>query len=615
MGKVRSFFTLQRLLLIGACFLLYANTLFNDYAIDDSIVTQKPNITTQGISAIPKLMNSSYGTDDSGQKFDYRPMVKVSFALEHQLLGVHPALSHLMNVLLYCVCVLLVYAFLGRFVDAKESAIPFYAALLFAFLPIHTEVAASLKNRDILLCFIFCLLAAIQILKAHEGNRMLWHYCLAACFLYCGFLSKFDALPYIFILSVIPFVKDRKKFKFFALGAVVFTGVYVLNRLTSRAVLQAHSDRVFCYFENPIYFSHDAVGHTVALLDCLGFYTVQCLAPFKQVCYYGVDTISVLAVTPYGWLGLAVILLLPGGLAYAYQKQKKELLLGILIFSASVSMYLNFVRPVVGIVADRFIFFGSLGMCIILISLLAPVLKASKMRIVSLLVLLVYSGVIISRNMEWKNANTLLAADVRKYPNSAYLNYLYATGMMDTLVKMKDRAPEKERTERVRRIRAHLEKSVAIANDYARSLSFLSAVLVTLDRDYQAALPVVNRGLALQKSAELLFYKGLCLAQLNKPDSALVYLNECIKTDPGSYPAYNLLADLYNQKNQPERSIDLYTNALKSGQENTMIYSGLATAYLLSGDSLSAEFYCQKALALDPNDQKAKSILNQVLGH
>jgi hypothetical protein len=85
MNKIKTYFNTQRIILIAIVFAFYGNTLKNKYALDDYIVTEKGNMTTQGIKAIPKIIKSYYVDRSEDIKFDYRPMVKISFAIEHEL--------------------------------------------------------------------------------------------------------------------------------------------------------------------------------------------------------------------------------------------------------------------------------------------------------------------------------------------------------------------------------------------------------------------------------------------------------------------------------------------------------------------------------------------------
>jgi len=609
MGKARSFLPFQRLILICAGFLLYGNTLFNGYAIDDAFVTRASNISTRGIRAIPEILTTNYGTDETDRQFDYRPLVKVSFAIEHQLFGVDPGVSHFFNMLLYIVCVLLVFRFLRLFVEDPESKIPFYTALLFAFLPIHTEVAASLKNRDILLCFIFSMLAAIVVLKAHLGKKVILHYVVAGLFTYLAFLAKFDALPFLVILPLIVFIRFNKGLKPLLAGIILFTLVFILNRLTSRAFSVDGSVRNFSYFENPLFFDKSFLARVVALFNCLGFYFVQCAFPFKQACYYGVETLNIRSLSLYGVTGIMLAALIVTGIVYAYKKQKKGLLLGLAMFSASTSMYLNFIRPAVGIVADRFIFFGSLGFCIALVFLLEPYLKKLPVKAVSLVLLTVYGYMAVGRNLEWKNSNSLIGADIKKYPTSSYLNYLYATAVLDTVVENKNTLSENDLRIKTTRMRQYLERSLQISNDYPKALSFLASVLVFMEKDHRAALPVINRALSIQEDPDLIYYKGLCLYETGQRDSSEQYLLKAARMSNTAIPAYRMLMEYYNANGKYKQSIALFKAALQRGLETEVILSGLAQTYWEMGDTLSTSFYCEKTLTLAPENKEVKTIL------
>src|SRR5688572_16807972 len=89
-------------------FAIYFNAIFNDYNLDDELVTQNHRLTSKGISAIPEIFQSPYYEDNAGYKYEYRPMVLASFAVEYSLFGDNAQVSHLINVLLYSlVCLLL----------------------------------------------------------------------------------------------------------------------------------------------------------------------------------------------------------------------------------------------------------------------------------------------------------------------------------------------------------------------------------------------------------------------------------------------------------------------------------------------------------------------------
>ena len=77
-------------------FLLYGNTVFNDYALDDELVITKNKFTQMGIKGIKGIFSYDYfkGYDESysarvyGGR--YRPISMASFAVENELFGKNP---------------------------------------------------------------------------------------------------------------------------------------------------------------------------------------------------------------------------------------------------------------------------------------------------------------------------------------------------------------------------------------------------------------------------------------------------------------------------------------------------------------------------------------------
>src|ERR1700739_128487 len=102
------------LAVIGLFF--YANSIFNEYALDDGIVIAKNEFVQQGISGIPGIMGhdayySYYHQMNANQMLAggrYRPLSIVVFAIEHSLTGEDPMFRHAVSILAYILCILVV---------------------------------------------------------------------------------------------------------------------------------------------------------------------------------------------------------------------------------------------------------------------------------------------------------------------------------------------------------------------------------------------------------------------------------------------------------------------------------------------------------------------------
>ena len=152
-------------------FVLYANTLGNGYAFDDSIVITDNQFTQKGFAGIPDLLTKDFFEGLYGKSLEltggrYRPLSLVSFAIERGIFGDNPLIGHLVNALIYGLCCLFLFHVVARF-TSYTSSIPYVTSILFCFHPIHTEVVANIKSRDEILCFLFLMLT-IRLFQKFE---------------------------------------------------------------------------------------------------------------------------------------------------------------------------------------------------------------------------------------------------------------------------------------------------------------------------------------------------------------------------------------------------------------------------------------------------------------
>jgi tetratricopeptide (TPR) repeat protein len=189
------------LLLAAFAFLMFANTLGHGYNLDDELVTRKHKYTSKGLRAIGDIFTNPYYSDNMGYAYGYRPMVHLSFAVEHQFFGENPATGHFFNVLLFAILVMLFFRLLYLWMGEKGFTVAVLAAVLFAVHPVHTEVVASLKNRDEILALLFGLMAGIAATRAVRKNAV-QHYALSAIWFVCALLSKKSMYPLVFIFPM-----------------------------------------------------------------------------------------------------------------------------------------------------------------------------------------------------------------------------------------------------------------------------------------------------------------------------------------------------------------------------------------------------------------------------
>jgi tetratricopeptide (TPR) repeat protein len=192
---------LYTIIVVAVTLLLYANSLSNSYNLDDELVTRNHRLTSKGISAIPQIFTSPYYEDGAGYSYEYRPVVLASFAIEHQLFGDNPLVSHFFNVLLYAlICVLLLHL-LQKVLCHFPPIIPIAITLLYVAHTSHTEVVCSIKNRDELLALGFSLLSLAIALKVTTSNKLILALIIPVLFT-LSLMSKLTTLSFAIIIPM-----------------------------------------------------------------------------------------------------------------------------------------------------------------------------------------------------------------------------------------------------------------------------------------------------------------------------------------------------------------------------------------------------------------------------
>lgn len=200
------------LLVVSFCALLYFFSLWNSYNLDDELVTRGHPLTSKGIISIVDIFKSPYYADAMGYKYEYRPVVHVSFAIEHSLFGERPFASHLINLLLYSItCYLLLRVLTILFPTYKTANL--IVSLLFAAHPLHTEVVCSIKNRDEVLSLLFAFTAWLTALKVSEHKHRWIYFVLMMLSFVLGMLSKNTAVIFILIIPISLIVIGNNMFK------------------------------------------------------------------------------------------------------------------------------------------------------------------------------------------------------------------------------------------------------------------------------------------------------------------------------------------------------------------------------------------------------------------
>jgi len=615
------------------CFVFYGNIIRNYYSEDDfrvtSDFTRKNASVEKGFGGIVEIFSSRYTNTMVGDMevvYGYRPMARATFAIEWGLWGGNPHMGHFINILFYCLTTCLLFYILSKTVfRGKPILYPLLTTLLFIAHPIHTEVVASLKNREEQLSFFFGLLFVGTIWRYFTSRNLLLPW-VAIFLLVCAIMSKetgiiYMALAPLFVLFFHPEAPRRMEFKEkinftailvfcilmysifikldpFALMTLAFVAilwlnkrpystlvaygivgaVVILNTMLIPNVLLEESNTGRYFWANPLY------GDPVTFSERIGFmlnvflYNVKLLFyPHPLGFYYGYNVVPVTGIfAPRALFSLAIII----GLLYTVYKQfnkNKVVAFAVVFFFVSLAPFSN-ILPVPGIIADRFLYAPSLSFCIglaLLLISLKPWLGAKNNRVIYIsagLVGLVYFGKVFSRNQDWYSYYDLYLRDTKYLTNSAKANSMFGRLMFDSVPREKDPA---KRRELIKGAIKYYQKAVKIWPAYPDALNTLGTIYFNIG-DYRQALEVYMRNTKLNPDYTVsLGNVASCYHKMGNIPAAKIYYKKALKVDTLSPVLYLNFADVYISENKPDSAIYLYNLAKKRKINDPEINEGL----------------------------------------
>ncbi len=607
-AKVFSFVRLAVILALVAVF-VYANTLKNGYALDDVSSITRNLIVKKGIPAIPQLLTTPYHLGFHPSDNDlYRPLSLVMFAVEYQFFPDNPAIGHFLNILLFGVCVVALFLFLVRLLGRPSQSVAFIACLLFAVHPIHTEVVANIKSRDELLCFFFAILSLLSFVKFVEGGRWL-------SLLYGGayfFLSLMAKETSITFLAVIPLVfylyldRNKRRSTIIMVTAVLISCIYLAIRHYVLHTHHADMTTVIPFVDNALVDVPPPASQFATAVLLLGIYIKLLFVPWPLLCDYSFNSIPYVGYGHWGFLlSLAAYISLISISVYRLWCNRKDLLaFAILFFLITLSLFSNIFFLLGATMAERFLFFPSVGFCIAIAWLVSKwqersgvegdtILNNKKMWLLLLPVLVVLGWHTIGRNSEWKDNYTLYSADLLKAPDNMRLRWFRGNELTTKVFEAQtaDDLKLQAMTEGIKELQqaiaiyplmlpAHLDLGHAFFMMQQFDSSILHSRKVLLMDPYNA--------IALFNISGVHFSNG-------RYDSAIAYCHMAAKSDPDNFDIPRNIAFSWLQLGQYDSSIVYFKKVLFQYPDDGFCNGFLAKAYQGAGMMDSSKKYEQLA--------------------
>jgi protein O-mannosyl-transferase len=567
------------LLILGIfSFVLYANTLGHGYVLDDVMVKPENRYVQKGLEGLKEIFSTTYMSGYVKMPYDnYRPLSLATFAVEQQLFGPDAGKSHLGNVLLFAAGVCALFVFLKKLLPEKQTYLAFAACLLFAAHPVHTEVVANVKGRDELLCFLMGMVAlACYTYYLSTGKIALLAAAGVAYFL--SLLSKETTitLPAVLLLTALIKGSDKRKLAAILGVSVAVAGLFLAIRHQVQVANGATESSYLVFIDNQLAEVKSVATRYATATLAMGHYLRLLLVGYPLSCSYAFNTIPN---TTFGnplvlLSGITYLALIAFAIRRLLKNRTDVLAFALLFMVINLALFSNYFLMIASLMAERFLFFASVGFCLALVlgaDLLlnkkstqdAAPWYANKLWYLVLPLMIAHSAITYARNADWADNVTLFSADVKKSPNDARLNYYLGNEM--TTVYAQAAPPTMQGNIMTEGI-AYLRKAVEIYPTYSQAQTSL----------------------------------GSAYFKMQQFDSAEVAFLRTLKYDSVSVLALNGLAGVYFMKNDLERAKAVLIRDVAINPNSTDIVHNLGLCYLNLRKFDSAVYYGHKVLSINP---------------
>jgi len=581
------------MLLIVFSLIAFGRIAGNDFInFDDEIYITKNQYVQAGINfqtikwAFTSVVSSNW-----------HPLTLLSHALDWQLFGANASCHHLINLLLHIGSVLFLFLFLNKSTKAMwPSAM---VAALFALHPLRVEsVAWAAERKDVLSMFLG--LASIYAYAYYVESSKFSRYFISFIFFALSLMAKpmLVTLPFVFLLldywplarwqkvsaianAAVPVIPGKKKSKhrktessadrkITATVSPTKDSNHLVGRLfwekTPFLLLAAASSIVTIWAQDK--------GGAIASLQKVQFTERLANALISYIAYLGkiIWPVDLAVFYPYeysapGWQIFVCLILLAAISAAAIFYIKKAT-----FFFVGWFWYLGTLVPVIGFIqvgrqsmADRYTYFPSIGIAIILVWGIYRLWSEEKLRKIIISVAAIILAALTFLTWQqcgyWKNSTTLFNHALQVTKN----NYL-----------------------------AHTNLGVALVKDgkTQEAISHYRAALQIKPSDDNTHYNLAN---ALKKQGAI--------------DEAIAHYREAVKWNPDYSKAHNNLGVYLDAKGLSDEAIFHYRQALQIEPANPGFQFNLGIALGRKGDLKEAIDCFRQAIYLKPDYEEARRAL------
>lgn len=497
---------------------------------------------------------------------NYHPLTLVAHSIEYQLFGDSPEGYRIVHLFLHLCVTMLLFRFAYLIVD--DTAVAGLAALLFGIHPVHVEsVVWASQLKDLLYSFFYLWALLFYIAMHRDPHRRTLYFFLSIVAFIFSILAKGLAVTLPLALLCIDFIRGRawerklwlEKLPYLAL-AIGFGMVAVIAQGGAGAITAVHHDSIAVKI---VFASYGVVS-----------YLIKFIIPYNLSPYYPYPDSLTGVIPSYFWLFLPITL----GLVYLiwHFRHLRLLVFGAMFFVATIFPVLQILQVGSAIMADRYMYIPSVGLCIVLASgliviqtrverkLLKHIMKLSVAVYIVWLILATWN-----QSNVWQDSITLWTNVLNRYP--------------DVPLALDNRGNAYHSENREDEAIADFNRALALKPDdghayYNRALSFVSLGRIDAAKsDFALALQF------LKDDADVYAHRGVLHLRTREFAQAADDFSALIQLRPGDANAYANRGMAYSAlRNLPAAFADL-TRAVELERGNATHYFNRANVLASTG--------------------------------
>ncbi len=643
-------------------FAIYGNSFKNQYALDDAMVITQNNYVKKGFGGISDIFTNDLFTGFFGKKKSlveggrYRPLSLITFAVEYEIFGENPHISHFFNVLFYAITGILIFMLLVNIFPPNDKHwyiwFSFIATIIWIAHPIHSEAVANIKGRDEIFAMMFSvwsLYMFIKYIKTEKTKNLLYLFIV----FFLGLLSKEMSLTFVVIipLTVYYFFNDKfllkKMFKPY-LVIIITTVIYFVLRNVATGDITSHT--IAKELMNDSFLGMSLSEKYATIFYTLGMYIKLLFFPLTLTFDYYPYHIHIMQ-----WSNIWVILSLAlylflGVIAIIGIKKRTIISYGIWFYLISFSIVSNVFFSIGAFANERFMFMPSLGFIIVITFLIKKLEKNINKNIIITFVAIItilFSAKTISRNKVWENDFRLFTNDVKISYDSAKSTTSAGGKLIEESQKFKkillqekpltvkelERRLNKEtllhsdeisdiikkdnlkkslqnlenlRKTYVNKAINYLQKAIKIHPKYVDALLLLGNAYYEQNKNYTKTWEYYKKILDINPTYNLVYSNMKQILNESVPvDDRIKIYEQLYKYNPNNADVCYALGNLYGQyKNDLPNSIKMLERAIYFNPKMAKAYKDLGVAYGFSKQYRKAIIAMKKSIQLNPKDKQ-----------